>query len=216
MSERDGGRPPALVQHIDWILLGVLLAGSPFFLFPKLAYAWAYLLVGTLVLARGVAKRRFLERSALDLPIGVVCAMVLVSALVTVDLSGGLGKIAGVLFGVLLYYSLLAAMTSELTIRLGVYALIAAAVAFALVGVVDSDLYPELWFTRDLMAAMRVPTYHWNLPGAESGISANALAGSLLLATPLSFFALAGGDRLLSLRPSGRSRPYPRHLGQQC
>ncbi len=203
MSAAVGRLQRAMNEWIDWIIVGALLAGSVFFLFPKVRYAWAYLIVGALVLLRGRLKRAFFERTSLDAPIGVLVFLAMVTGFTSSEVSSSFGKIAGVLFGVLLYYAALAVMKTEEFIRLGIYALILGAVTFALVGVVDSDLYPELWFSRDLLAVLHVPTYRWGLPGAENGVSPNALAGGLLLATPLSLFAFVAGGRPLNARAGG-------------
>jgi O-antigen ligase len=172
-------------KWIDTIIAVCLLAMSPFFLFPRVRYTWVYAIVGALILARGALKRAFFEKTPLD---GALCLMMLVVAVTcyaSPDLTLSLGKVAGVLFGVLLFYVAAPLLRTERSIWLGLQGLTLVAAGFALVGLVDMDMYPEFYFGRKVLEAVTIPKYHWNLPGAESGISANALAGALLLVGPV-------------------------------
>lgn len=194
-------RPAGQASAIDWVIIGTLLAASPQFLFPQIRFAWAFAVVPALLLVRGALTRRFIDRTALDAAVALLLSVVAVACYAVPDVTQGLGKIAGTLFGVLLYYAAVAVLKSERAIWIGTWTLVLVTVGVALVGAVDMDLYPEMQFGRDLLAAINLPKHHWNLPGAEFGVSPNALAGVMLLGTPVVLVMLLSGPSVLS--PAG-------------
>ena len=177
-------------KWIDEAIAVGLLATSMFFLFPRVRYTWVYVMIAVLILARGVLKRAFFEKTPLDGALGLLMLAVMVTCYTVPDVTLSLGKIAGVLFGVLLFYAAAALLRTERSIWLGLQGLMLTAVALALVGVVDMDLYPEFQFGHAILATVTIPKHHWNLPGAEAGVNPNALAGALLLAAPVVLLSL--------------------------
>ncbi len=182
----------AAAKWIDGVMAVCLLAMAPLFLFPQIRFVWVYAIAAVLLLVRGAVKRAFLEKTALDAAVCLLLLMLMASCYAGADVTVSLGKIAGLLFGALLFYAAVALMKTERTVWLGLQALMAVGIGLALIGVVDMDLYPEFKFGRVVLAVISVPRHHWNLPGAEAGVSANALAGVLLLAAPLVLVMLWG------------------------
>lgn len=175
---------------IDQAIAICLLATSVFFLFPRARYTWVYAVVAMLILARGVLKRAFLAKTPLDGALCVLMLAVMVTCYAVPNVTLSLVKIAGVLFGVLLFYAAASLMRTERSIWIGLQGLMLTAVGLALVGIVDMDLYPEFTFGRAILATVTIPKHHWNLPGAEAGVNPNALAGAVLLAAPVALLSL--------------------------
>ena len=177
---------------MDRIFLGVVLAAAPLFLFPRARYAWVGIVLGSMLVARGAIWGRFLERTPLDWAVGVLGLMILATCFVVPDIEFSMGKIAGALYGIVLYYAAVAVMRTERTIRAGVYAFILVGVGLAIIGVVGVILLPEQAFIKVLPGLTKnIPKHNWALPGAEAGFNPNAVGGSLLWVTPLALF-LAG------------------------
>ena len=178
---------------MDRIFLGVVLAAAPLFLFPRARYAWVGIVLGSMLVARGAIWGRFLERTPLDWAVGALGLMILATCFVVPDIEFSMGKIAGALYGILLYYAAVAVIRTERAIRAGVYAFVLVGVALAVFGIVGAMLLgPEQAFVRVLPGLTKyIPKHNWALPGAEAGINPNAVGGSLLWVIPLALF-LAG------------------------
>jgi len=206
---------------MDRIFLGVVLAAAPLFLFPRARYAWVGIVLGGMLVARGAIRGRFLERTPLDWAVGVLGLMILATCFVVPDIEFSMGKIAGALYGIVLYYAAVAVMRTERTIRAGVYAFILVGVGLAIIGVVGVILLPEQAFIKVLPGLTKnIPKHNWALPGAEAGFNPNAVGGSLLWVTPLALF-LAGalldkGKRVAAKAPVKAEGSEPGQTGANC
>ena len=176
---------------MDCIFLGVVLAAAPLFLFPRARYAWGGIVLGGMLLARGAILGRFLERTPLDWAVGVLGLMILATCFVVPDIEFSMGKIAGALYGILLYYAAVTVMRTARAIKAGVYGFILVGVALAAFGSAGAMLGPEQAFVRVLPGLTYIPKHNWALPGAEAGINPHAVGGRLLWVIPLALF-LAG------------------------
>jgi putative inorganic carbon (HCO3(-)) transporter len=176
----------------DRVFLGCVLAAAPLFLFPRARYSWVGIVLWGMLVARGAIWGRFLERTPLDWGIGVLGLMILATCFVVPDIKFSVGKIAGALYGILLYYAAVAVIRTERAIKAGLYAFILVGVALAAFGVVGTLVLPEEAFAKMLPGiAKSLPKHNWALPGAEAGFNPNAVGGSLLWVIPLALF-LAG------------------------
>lgn len=174
---------------MDGLLLGAVLVTAPLFLFPRARYMWVGVVLGAMLVARGVIWGRFLERTPLDWAIGGLGLMILATCFVVPDIEFSMGKIAGALYGILLYYAAVAVIRTERAIRVGIYAFILVGVALAVFGVVGTVISPEEAIAKVFPGIVKIlPQHNWALPGAEAGINPNAVGGSLLWVALLAFF----------------------------
>ncbi|MGA7732697.1 MAG: O-antigen ligase family protein [Chloroflexia bacterium] len=186
----------------EWIvrleLLWLLLA-SPVFLFPQpgcLALL-ALAALPSIWVARRVARGRFIPRTPLDWPICLLLVMVLVSALVTFDLSYSLHRITVLLFSVGLFYAIVdwAITPRRIGWVMGVYVLLG--FGFSLLGLLGvnwtrllgegfaNKLFPMLGQFRG-----EIPPLLRGLPDAHRWLHPNEVGGALLWVVPLQFALL--------------------------
>jgi len=180
----------------DWLALGLVVATAPVFLFPRLEWTWAFFLapVAWMLRLRGGGGRGAIERTPLDWGIGLLVVQIFATCLIVPDLRFSLPKIAGTLFGIILFYSALAASSSEKALKMGTVLYLSAGFSLAVFGVVGMILSPERPFVKILPSSPKlIPLHNWKLPGAELGINPNALAGSLCLVIPLALVLLFSG-----------------------
>ena len=169
-----------------WLWLPATLA-APFLLLIRPATVWALALVPGLLLlqaCRGPGGRwEVLPLTALNPALLLLAGTLLVDLWVTPDLSLSLAKIAGLLLGWLLFFSLVRYTPSRASWIVALTGFIAVGVGAALLGLVATS-----WFTvkftllNDLTG--RLPLLVQGLPGAENGIHPNIMAGALLWALP--------------------------------
>jgi putative inorganic carbon (HCO3(-)) transporter len=143
------------------------------------------LLVAPLLLwAQRSGARRARNRSVLDVPLLLLTMMVVVSTIVTFDLAWSLVKIAGMIFGIGLYFAFDSwagrsrqALGWALAIHLGLGA------GVAVLGLVATDWSPKVPALAPMLS--KFPRIS-GLPGAESAlVNPNELAGVLEWVLPL-------------------------------
>src|SRR3989337_1943604 len=86
----------AILDRWGWLLL---LAASPFVLFPVPSRVWALLVVPLMFGARLASRSNHDRRTPLDLSILLLAVMVLVSLYATYDIAVSLPKIPGMVLG---------------------------------------------------------------------------------------------------------------------
>ncbi len=179
---------------MDRLFLGAVLAAAPLFLFPRPRFAWVSIVLGGMLVARGAIWGRFQERTPLDWRIGLLGLMILATCFVVPDIELSLPKVVGTLFGIVLFYSALAVLSSEKAIKMRMIFFLAAGSALAVFGVIGMMWGAEEPFSKLLpRLTTGIPLYNWKLPGAELGINPNALAGSLSFVIPLALVLLFSG-----------------------
>ncbi len=154
---------------------------SPFFLFPSTHNALLLtplLALPILWVARRIARGHFIPCTPLDWALALLLFMVLVSLFATPDIAFGLGKVAGVLFGVALYYALVEWACGDKRLWQAIGAYLLAGGALALLGLVGTNWLYKFPLLSD--ATRNLPTVLRGLPGAESGFQPNEVGGSLL------------------------------------
>lgn len=170
------------IVSVEGLFLALLL---PAVLLMRPALAPALLLIPLLWVARRLASGRFLPPTPLDGSLAILLTMVLVSLYATFDLAFSLPKVAGVLYGVALYYALVDAVDgSEGRLWLAVALFIAAGSGVAAIG-----LFTTQWSVKvPLLAGITA-----RLPTAVDAVNPNILAGTLLwTALPALAVAAAG------------------------
>ena len=182
-----------LRKNTDLVLLAFLVFLSPLFIFPRPGWTWVFLLVPFVLLWKGRREQRFFKRTLLDLPIALLLVQVLVTCFVVMDLDFSLPKIAGTLFGILVFYALVGILDSRERIRFVVGIFITGAALLTVVSF-SGMMFTQETFVRESYSAIEkamvgwkklAPLVDFHLPGAEEGFNANAVAGTALLSLPI-------------------------------
>ena len=161
---------------------GSLLALLPIVVLGKPAHSPALLLLPLGWLALGLAGQPVARRSPLSLPLLALGLGLVVSLYATYDLAWSYPKIAGLVYGIALYFAFLEWGAREQTWRrlaLGLTLAGGAVAGLALLGTTWPAKVPSL--TGIIDALPRLP---WALPGAEDGFHPNEVAGTLLWTAP--------------------------------
>jgi putative inorganic carbon (HCO3(-)) transporter len=174
-----------LVRGWDWLLL---VAIAPVMLFLDERHIWVLLFVPLLIVAQGLAWGELLPVTPLNPAILLLTIMAGVSAVVTPDLVGSLGKIAGLLFGIAVYFCTAQHTRTKSGLRGSLVLFSLAGLGVALVGLVGTNwLTTKIIGLNDLIT--RLPIRFRGLPGAENGIHPYELAGALLWVIPVILLA---------------------------
>jgi O-antigen ligase len=139
----------------------------------------------------------FFPPTLLDLPLVLIISLTLFSLMITPDLAASSGKVLGVVLGISLYYALTRFRKEDTPFPrfsisdplyrlyfMVLFTLIGASVA--LLGLLGAD-----WFEKyELLASVtnRLPHMFPSLPGLDTGFQPNAISGTLVLFTPLTFY----------------------------
>lgn len=181
--------------------LPVVLAMAPALLFPSYGRLLVLGLVPVIWLSARAAGGRLIPRTPFNAAVGLLLVMVGVSLVVTFDVSQSLGKVSGVLLGVLVFWAVSRWVTTPDRLSLALLAFVLAGGGLALAGLLGADYsrfaerFPGDPGKMPLFAQIGrlMPQVIRGLPGAETGFNPNAVAGSLVLFIPLQVALLAGG-----------------------
>jgi len=185
----------------EWMGIALPLLCAPLMLFPRARWMWVIVIIPLSWLPRLMAKGRLLEPTPLNVLLLFLILMVGVSLYATFDLEFSMGKVAGLLLGLFIYWGIAQFANSERRLNWLLAFFLIAGMGVALVGLVGTDWrlkYPAVnrfdeWFPLRLKG----------LPGAEKGISSTALGGVLILFMPLAA-TLAAYFMPRKNRPHGR------------
>lgn len=185
-ESRPGARPSPVIVVAEWItkteFLWLALA-APFFLFPAPDRVLPLIVLPALWIARRIARGHFAPPTPLDWAIALMLLMVLVSMYATFDLSFSLGKIAGVLLGVGVFYALVGWASSSRHVAWAVAAYVLFGFPLAIMGLLGINWTNKLPALSQLSA--HLPSIVKGLPGAESGLQPNEVGGALVWIVPL-------------------------------
>lgn len=208
-------QPSAVVEPPLWLpakkatgsyykdmMVVVLLLAAPFLLFPRGYGLLALMALPGLWGLRRLMVGRIIPRSPLDGPILVMLIMTLLSLVTTFELSFSIGKVAGLLLGIVVYYAVIDLSPDEVSLRRLLVFFILAGLGIALLGILGTrwpDKFPLLQAVLEgLPGALR------QMRGAEDGFNPNQVGGVLLFFVPLQL--MLGGYWLGRLRSSETSR----------
>jgi putative inorganic carbon (HCO3(-)) transporter len=188
---------------INWLEAALLAALAPLFVFPAVDRVWPFLVFPLLWVARWwVEERRKLGGEAglrggemgvrgwagtpLDAAIMVLALQLLVSSVAAGDCEAMLPKIAGILYGILVYFALVRLVTTDRLAGAGLGVFVAGGTALAALGLTGMFVSKEPNF-REIVTFLfkKVPQRNWAFEGAEAGLNPNAVAGVMLLFVPL-------------------------------
>jgi len=171
----------AILDRWGWLLL---LAASPFLLFPVPSRVWALLVVPLMFGARLASRSNHDRRTPLDLSILLLAVMVLVSLYATYDIAVSLPKIAGMVLGVGVFYeTVMYCQRSLAHLKKGVGLFLLLGSGFAGVALLTTDWPRRLSLAVAILS--RLPQRLFALPGAERGVQHNEVAGTMLWISPL-------------------------------
>jgi len=190
---------PKMNSWIDWVQLSFVGLAAPFFLFPSIKYTWIFLIIaGTWVLRWTINKQLF-PRTIIDWAIALLCIQVFATCMIVSDLSFSLPKIAGVVYGLFIFYSIVAILNSEKLIKWGVTTFLGGGLVLSIISIFGMRLgYDSLFISVARVFCIKleinklykiitqkIPKIDWNIPGAEEGFNPNAVGGVLILIIPL-------------------------------
>ena len=175
----------------DWVWLVSLPLLAPLFLFPKPHWSWVFILVPLILGLRVMDKKSLLPRTVLDWAILILMLEVLATCFIVPDITFSLGKIAGMVFAVFVFYAVVSLLKNEKLIKTGLFLFIAGGTVLSIIGILGLSRHDEPKYIEFLYKILTsLPKIDFNLPGAESGFHPNALGGVLVLILPLSFILL--------------------------
>lgn len=173
----------------------VLVAVTPALLFPS-----PLRLIALLALVPGWVRayrrgERIVPGTPLDSPLAVISAMALVSMVISFDLAVSLPKVTGLALGLLVFWTIVRVADTDDRRWRGALGLALVGGGVAAVGLVSTNWQDKLPIVGRI--ALNLPRLVTDVPGAEGGANANALAGTLVLFLPLQLtLAIASARRL--------------------
>lgn len=189
-------------MQFEWLILAIML---PFIVLPTPERAWLLLLIPFLWFMRKVVDGYFVTNTPLNWQIYLLWLMIGVSLFATFDFAHSLEKIAGLIYATAVYFALIAWIQhSPKRLWLGVMLILLIGTAIASLALFTVQIPGEFPVLRQMTNL--IPQRIISIPGRESSINPNEIAGILLWSLPLGvvlFLALIGRLRmaLSQLRP---------------
>jgi hypothetical protein len=185
--------------------LPIVIALSPALMFPTPARLAVLLAVPIVWSCARVATGRFVPRTPLNAALWLLLAMVGVSLFVTPDVHESLGKISGVVLGVLIYWAALRWLRRPARLKTGIVVFLTVGLVLAVVGMLGTPVQHKFGVLTAI--ATRLPFLGAReadhlvlsgIPGAPEGFNPNPVSGCLILFIPLQVLLLVrGGHRWL-------------------
>jgi putative inorganic carbon (HCO3(-)) transporter len=187
--------------------LPVVLAIAPALMFPTPRRLAVLLVVPIVWGCARAATGRFVPRTPLNAALYLLLVMVGVSLRVTPDVLISVGKVAGVILGVLLFWAAARWLQTTARLKVAIIAFLLAGFILAGVGLLGTPIQHK--FTTLAAIASHLPivgargepdhlVIH-GVPGAPDGFNPNPLCGTLILFVPLQVLLLArAGHRWLA------------------
>jgi putative inorganic carbon (HCO3(-)) transporter len=170
---------------IDCAQLILIALLAPLFFFPSMKYLVLFFIIPAFWIWRWVIKKNLFERSIFDLPILILLIQAFATCLIVPDPAFSLPKIAGVLFGIAFFYSLIALIKTENLLKVGIVLFLAGGMMLSFVGILGMIRTNEKYLDRLSKISRIIPKINFNFPGAEEGFHPNAVGGTIILIIPL-------------------------------
>lgn len=185
MEKQKKATAREMVGRWDWLLVALV---APLLLFPEASRAWTLLVVPLVLAVQWWSWNSPLPLTPLNPAILLLALMTGVSVFVTPDLAESLGKISGMILGIMVYFTV-ARYTKWRKGWNGSLALW----SFMGIGVAVAGFIGTRWFTAKVTSLNAItkllPVRISGLPGADAGIHPNELAGTLLWMIPVILMA---------------------------
>ncbi len=185
-SLKPEGQSP--VTWVDRAQLGLVLVMAPFFLFPDISWAWIFLFLPAFWVLRWKKSGKFFDRTILDLGIFILCFQLFISCLMVPDIVFSLPKIAGLVYGIFLFYSLVGLLKTKELIKKAIVIFMVGSVIFVVVGFLGMQSTEGLRSKQiDSLVNLRemLPYVEFTLPNIEERFNPNEVGGILVLMLPM-------------------------------
>jgi putative inorganic carbon (HCO3(-)) transporter len=170
-----------ILRDWDWLLV---IAVAPILIFPRAEYAWLLLLYPLILGLQWWSSGQVLPLTPFNPAVLVLSIMMVISIFITPDPLNSLGKLAGLLLGMLIFFTVVRHNKTRKGLKqaLGLY--IVAGIGVSVVSLFTTSWLPSRSIKLTNLLS-RLPIRLTGLLGAENGINVNELAGALLWVVPL-------------------------------
>ncbi len=164
------------------LLTFLIIAAFPLIAFIRLEWAWALLIFPVVWIAHRWLTGLFFPKTPLKVGILGIALMTLVSLYATYDIAFSFLKIAGILYGVTLFFLLVSASETESSYLLLVALYLGLGLGIAGISLVTINWRSRLPIMREV--ASRLPGSLIELPGLSTAINPNEVAGIMMWLSP--------------------------------
>ncbi|MGA7732028.1 MAG: O-antigen ligase family protein [Chloroflexia bacterium] len=168
-------RPPSTVHQIE---LPLLLLLAPLFLFSSPFSVLGVAAILALWVGRWLTQGFFLPRTPLDWPLAIMCTMIPVGMLASPNMDWSVGRAGLILYGVALYYAIVAWINSPARLEMATLAYLAAGSAMAALALLGTAWQYKVPVLGDI--AQWFPQVAHSLSRDSTGFHPNIVAGALL------------------------------------
>ncbi len=164
---------------VEWLTPPAVAVVAPILLFPSLGTIWVALLVPIAWFTQGRLTKHFFAHNPLNILMVPLFFMVGVSLWATFDILFSLGKVAGTVLGLVIFFTLVQFSRDRFRLLLVVATLLTGTVVLALFSLVGAQWKARLPILRTVAAFL--PIRLKGLPGAEEGFHPNAVSVTIVL-----------------------------------
>jgi putative inorganic carbon (HCO3(-)) transporter len=165
-----------------------VIAIAPGILFADVQQSWVLVAILFVILIQGIAWGEVFPLTPLNPAVLLLAIMIGVSVIVTPDLASSFGKIVGLLYGLLVFFCVARHTRKKSGWQTSLVLFSLTGVGIAVVGILGMKSFEVKISGLDAIAS-NIPAFILGLPGAETGIHSNELAGSLLWTLPVILLA---------------------------
>lgn len=168
----------------DLFPLIIAAAAGPLFVFPRERWLWICLLVPLVSIVRALFGLPALRRTPCDLALAVLVVWVLLGTLLLPDIGPSVEKLAGFVFGVIVFYAVLEAARRPGRLKAGIALFLAVGAVVAVVGTLGRHDSKSLENSISGRILSEVPKLDLKIERTANGVNPNPLGGTLLLFIP--------------------------------
>ncbi len=172
-----------VAQLITSFELLPIIAITPVLLFPTPGRVIVLAVVPLLWISARIGGEPIVPATPMNTALWMLLSMVGVTLLVTIDVVLSLGKVCGVLLGVLLFWSIVRWLDTPARLKIAAVAFVFAGAGLAVIGLLGANWDNK--FAAIGAITGRIPEAIRGVPGAEGGFNTNAVGGCLILFIPL-------------------------------
>jgi putative inorganic carbon (HCO3(-)) transporter len=188
---------------IDQFQLPLLILSAPIFLFPSPGRIVFFLIIPILWGVAWAVRGEPFPKTPLNSALMLLALMVIISLFSTFDIVFSLPKIAGLIFGISIYFAVVRWLNSSENLWLGIQIFLLAGGVLAMLGLLGTNWFVKFPSLQRIVS--HLPPVIRGLPGAEEGFQPNAVAGAMVFFLPLYALLLTKGPRLWKRRQAGES-----------
>lgn len=170
----------------DLISVGMLALLGPLFIFPREKWNWVLIAgVAAIFTGRWIFERKFLPRTPIDAAMALLVLWALFGLFGVHDLAVCAPKLAGLAYGVVIFYILIGALKRQVRIKIAIGIFISMSLAVSFVGTLSRHDGISIPIVKN------IPKVIFKIERAETGINPTPLGGTLLLFIPPGLMVLA-------------------------